>query len=256
MTSSSPSLLDISMPIIGMIHLSGNSVGERSRIAHEEIAIMVEEGVDGIIIENYFGGTNDVRQVLEEVCENPCGCLVGINILGNNTMAFELANEFPVDFIQMDSVCGHLTATDDAAFEYGLAKLREAFNGTLLGGVRFKYQPVKSGRSERDDLMRGVRRVDAVVVTGEGTGMETDMAKLARFREMVGSNVPLLVGAGLTPGNVRAQLSHTNGAIVGSYFKEGHVDTGLVCRNHVRQIMNIVREIRLANKDEIEQNRP
>ena len=254
MTSFSRSLLDVSMPILGMVHLSGNSVTERSRIAREEIGIMVEEGVNGIIIENYFGGKNDVRRILQEVCENPYECLVGINVLGDNMMAFELAGEFPVDFIQLDSVCGHLSPADDAAFEKGLAELRAKFNGTLLGGVRFKYQPVKSGRSERDDLLLGTRRVDAVVVTGEGTGVETDVAKLERFRDVAGPDVPLLVGAGLTFGNVRSQLVHADGAIVGSYFKEGHVDTGRVCRNHVRQIMNVVREVRLASKTEIGEN--
>ena len=256
MTSSPRSLLDLSMPILGMIHLSGDSVTERSRIAQQEIAIMVEEGVDGIIIENYFGDRNNVRQVLEEVCENPYECLIGINVLGDNMMAFELANRFPVDFIQIDSICGHLSETNDAGFQDALAGLRTTFNGTLIGGVRFKYQPVKSGRSEREDLLLGTRRVDAIVVTGEGTGVETNVAKLVRFREVVGPDVPLLVGAGLTFNNARTQLAHADGAIVGSYFKEGHVDTGLVCRNHVRQIMNIVREIRIANKTEIGENGP
>ncbi len=51
-------------PIIGMIHLAGNDPVKR---ALEEIAIYEEEGVDGVIVENYHGSKMDVVKTLEEL---------------------------------------------------------------------------------------------------------------------------------------------------------------------------------------------
>ena len=237
-----------------MIHLSGENSTDILRIAQEEIAIMAEEGVDGIIIENYFGGTNDVRRILDEIDEYRGRLLIGINILGNNNMAFDLANEFPVDFIQIDSVCGHLNQSDDDLFKAGLDSRRAVFKGVLLGGVRFKYQPVRSGRSEQEDVILAATRADTLVVSGSGTGVEIDLAKLSRFRAILAENstvtasVPLLIGSGLTVENAKLHLPHADGAIVGSFFKDTRVDTGRVYRPHVRQLMNIVQEIRAETR--------
>ena len=243
----SPQLFNANKPIFGMVHLSGDAA-DRLQIAREEVAIMAGEGMDGIIVENYFGDKNDVRHVLEWVCAKQADVLVGLNVLDDNDIAFDLANEFQVDFIQVDSVCGHMTAADDVAFEADLATRRAAYNGKLLGGVRFKYQPVNSGRAEHEDVLLGAGRADALVVTGEGTGVETDLAKLLRFRAALGADYPLFIGAGLTAANARAQLAYADGAIVGSYLKDTFKDTGRVCKVHVRHLMDIVEDVRLVPK--------
>ena len=51
----------------------------------------------------------------------------------------------------------------------------------LLGGVRFKYQPVHSGRTLEEDLRIGMERCDAIVCTGEGTGIPTPLGKVEEF---------------------------------------------------------------------------
>ena len=90
----------------------------------------------------------------------------------------------------------------------------------LLGGVRFKYQPVASGRTLEEDLKIGMERCDAVVVTGAGTGISTELDKIKAFRAILG-DFPLIVGAGMTAETAAEQLFYSDGAIVGSYFKEG-----------------------------------
>ena len=233
-------------PILGMVHLSGDDAADRLQIARDEIATMAGEGMDGVIVENYFGDKSDVRRVLEWACAKQTDVLIGLNVLGDDNMAFDLAAEFSLQFIQIDSVCGHLNATDDVDFAASLAPRRAAFEGKLLGGVRFKYQPVNSGRTEHEDVLLGAGRADALVVTGEGTGVETDLAKLRRFRAVLGANYPLFIGAGLTADNARAQLAEADGAIVGSYLKDTFKDTGRVCKDHVQRLMGIVGEIRMA----------
>ena len=73
-------------PIFGMIHLS-MSQHEDSRIlrARREMELLEEEGVDGIIIENYHGSLSDVKDVLEanKSFLETTKLIVGINILQN-----------------------------------------------------------------------------------------------------------------------------------------------------------------------------
>ena len=42
-------------PVIGMLHLKGSTDEEVFRIAKQEIDIYYENGVDAVLVENYFG---------------------------------------------------------------------------------------------------------------------------------------------------------------------------------------------------------
>jgi predicted TIM-barrel enzyme len=227
-----------------MLHLAGPDRDERLAIARREVAALAAGGVDAVVVENYFGDVEDVIAALEwlEAAKPPL--VVGLNVLRDYRAAFALAARFDVKFIQIDSVAGHLPPAEDAAFADELARLRRETPVYLLGGVRFKYQPVRSGRSLEEDLRLGMERCDALVVTGEATGQETDLDKVRRFRAIVGGDFPLLIGAGLTADNCREQLAVADGAIVGSYFKDTHRDDGTVEPAHVAEVMAIVDEVR------------
>ena len=205
-------------PIIGMLHMYGYGREEKLRIAREEIALMLRCGVNAILAENYFGDTYDVIEALKVLSAEYGDQVFGVNILGDAETSFELADRYGAKFVQVDSVCGHLTPQRDAQYAKQLADIRKAYPAFLLGGVRFKDQPVRSGRSLEEDLKLGMERCDAIVVTGEGTGMDTDIAKIRTFRGIMG-DFPLIVGAGMTPQSAKAQLEVADGGIVGSSFK-------------------------------------
>ncbi|MBD9650405.1 membrane biogenesis protein [Ensifer sp. ENS09] len=233
-------------PILGMLHLTGDGPAAKCAQAEEEARIMAGEGVDGLVVENYFGDADDVERVLERLCTLNLGARIGVNVLRDDARAFALAARFPVSFIQVDSVAGHLPPESDVSFAADLAARRAGVPALLLGGVRFKYQPVLSGRSEEDDVRLGAARCDGLVVTSDATGQPTDMKKVARFRAATGGTVPLLIGAGLTEANAVEQLAHADGAVVGSWFKHDHKDTGLVEAGHVARLMRVVRTARSA----------
>lgn len=206
-------------PIIGMIHLSGYG---RDRIldnAKREIEIMYRNGVNAVLVENYFGDHVDVENALKYLQQNHPDKVYGVNMLGFPELAFNLARKYGAKFVQMDSVCGHLEPNYEKPFLKKLETLRGERDIFLLGGVRFKYQPVRSGRSLEEDLKLGMERCDAIVVTGEGTGISTDLEKIRTFRSILG-DFPLIVGAGMTAQTAQEQLAYSDGAIVGSYFKE------------------------------------
>ncbi|MBQ4486431.1 MAG: membrane biogenesis protein [Oscillospiraceae bacterium] len=242
-------------PVIAMIHLNGEGKAQVQERAKREIEQLYSCGADALLAENYFGSVDDVEWALDYLHTNYPEHIYGVNLLGDYETGFVLAENYGGKIIQIDSVCGHLPVgpdanniTQDGGFEKHLRRLRSRYPIFLMGGVRFKYQPVRSGRSAKEDLLLGKERCDAVVVTGAKTAVKTDMAKILSFREILGDS-PLFVGAGMTADNCREQLSVADGAIVGSWFKVDGVTGNPVDPERVRMFMDVVREIRAEGSD-------
>ena len=205
-------------PIIGMLHLLGDSPQGRIDNAIEEMKLMTQHGVSAVLVENYFGGVDDVENVLAVLQRDYPDVICGVNVLGDLETAYKFADRYGAKFIQVDSVCGHLIPARERSYFERVDAFREECDALLLGGVRFKYQPVCSGRSLEEDLNLGRQHCDAIVVTGAGTGISTDLEKIKEFRTILGE-FPLIVGAGMTDVTVAEQLQYADGGIVGSFFK-------------------------------------
>ena len=237
------SKFNVKKPFIGVIHCKGDTKDQVMDLAKREIETYVENGINGILVETYFGTYTSVEKDLGYLQDAKLPVPYGINCLNVDVMGFELANQFDCDFIQMDSVVGHVKPRDEVTIGAFFDLYRPKCNAALMGGVRFKYQPVLSDKSLAEDMETATHRCDAICVTGEGTGIETDLEKIKEFRGLLG-DFPLFVCAGVTPDNVMAQLPYVDGAVVGSYFKDNHKDTGDVYGPHVREIMSLVEEYR------------
>lgn len=61
------------------------------------------------------------------------------------------------------------------------------------------------------------------------------MGKVQEFKAVVGE-FPVIVGAGVTLDTIQETFRLSDGAIVGSWFKEGHRDTGDVKEEYVSRI--------------------
>ena len=219
-----------------MIHCGSQRGMSILELAQREIEIYLQNGIYPLI-ENYFGSDDDCETVLKWISEAHSDAIYGVNILGDYHKAFELAKQYNAKFIQIDSVCGHLNPVRDAEYEEDLAEVRRQYDCVLLGGVRFKYQPVRSGRSVSDDLRIGMQRCDAIVCSGEGTGQATPMQKLAEFKEIIG-DFPVIVGAGVTLYTAKETAMKSDGAIVGSWFKDNHETHHAVSELNVKAFKN------------------
>lgn len=60
----------VEKPIIGMLHLNGYGADEKMALAKKEIEIMYRNGVDAVLVENYFGGAEDVESALKYLHEH------------------------------------------------------------------------------------------------------------------------------------------------------------------------------------------
>ena len=218
--------------IIGMIHLAGFDRREKVRRALEEISLFEDEGIHGAIVEDYHGSSEEVEEVLNLLAVRKNRPVVGVNVLRDPWLGLSLANLYGAKFVQFDTI--NSPDVDSGYF----ARYRAEFPDiAILGGVRFKYiKP--TGRSLEEDITEGMSRCEAIVTTGEGTGIETPTQKLKDFRNIMGNRFPLVVGAGVNPGNLQEQMEICDSAIIGSYFKNGHTKDK-VYSERVREIMKV-----------------
>ena len=234
-------IFGVEKPIIGMLHMTGLNPEERMVYAKEEIEIMYRCGVDAVLAENYFGDAVDVEHALQYLQKEYPDKVYGINMLGDPDQAFDLARKYGAKFVQIDSVCGHLPLDRDAEYAEYIKKLRGDGDIFLIGGVRFKHTPYQSGRSLEEDLHIATGRCDAIVVTGAGTGIETKLEKIKSFRDALG-DFPLIVGAGVTAETAAQQLAYSDGAIVGTGFKELGITEYPVDEEQVKKLMHNARK--------------
>ncbi len=234
------------LPIFGMIHLAGDDPVRR---ALREIAVFEEEGINGAIIENYHGSVEDVIKTLEETAVLNLKTSIGVNILPNEFQrALHLATCYGADFIQLDHVAGtYINGRKLNAVVYD--SFRKQYPDVLvLGGVWPKYYTPAAGSNLETDLRVGMERADAIVVTGAGTGKETPLEKIGKFREVLGDH-PLIIGAGVTPANAYRQLVLADGAIVGTALKVNGETDNAIDRFKVRDLMAVVKEIRSSREN-------
>lgn len=230
-----------------MIHLAGEEPVKR---ALEEIALFEEEGIDGVVIENYHGEVRDVVQTLQELQKRKQKIVIGINILPNEFQtSLPLAEQYGADFVQLDHIAGNYSSETLPFGSYKLMKERHQ-NIIVLGGVWPKYYRLVEGSNLEEDVRKGIQRAEAIVVTGEGTGKETPLHKIEQFRKIIGEH-PLIIGAGLTPENAYEQLILSNGAIVGSCFKPNNNTYNAIDRDLVQKFMKVVKDARKYQEEKV-----
>jgi predicted TIM-barrel enzyme len=230
-------------PIMAMLHLKGDNRDDILSRAVREADIYAAGGVDAMIVEDYYGDSTDVERVLAVLARERPHYIIGVNVLDNFAKSYALAAQYGAKFMQVDSICGHLTRANESAYFAMIDSYRRGGSVAVIGGVRFKYQPYLSGRSLAHDLALGRQYCDAIAVTGSGTGIDTDMQKIHEFRAILG-DFPLVIGAGMTVAQVADKLAVADAAIVGSTFKDTRKDSGEVSAAHVQEFMAAVDQLR------------
>ena len=230
-------------PVIGVLHLKGDSEKDIHERAKREIAAYLEGGLDGILAEDYFGPYPQLEWVLDHLLQHRPDVPVGVNCLNFDSMNYRLARQYGCDFLQLDSVVGHVKPRDEASLDAFFDLENRQTDALVLGGVRFKYQPVLSEKTLAEDIETAKKRCGAVCVTGDGTGQQTPLEKLREFRTLAG-DFPLVICSGLTAENCIEQLQIADAAVVGSYFKDTGKDTGDVDIAKVRTLMEKVKALR------------
>jgi len=226
-------------PILGMIHLAGDGLKDVINKAINETIAYKEMDLAGIIVENYY--TKDVKvfaSAVEELSRfDSANFKVGLNFLGYDSEGMNLAERNGLAFVQQDAVAGRYLTNSSGNYNMIERARREHPEIFVFGGVWPKYYTPIGGSDFASDLIEGKKRADAIVITGEGTGMETPIEKILEARRVLGY-FPAVVGAGLNIGNAYEQMRIADGAIVGSHFKIGGCPENDLDVERVRKFMD------------------
>ncbi|CAB49972.1 BtpA/SgcQ family protein [Pyrococcus abyssi] len=253
-----------SKPLIGVVHLLPlpGSPGYRGSIeeildrAISDAAKYQEAGFDAIILENYgdFPYSKTISKetlasfaVIAKEVGREISIPIGINVLRNDCVAsYSIAYSVRADFIRVNVLTG-VAFTDQGIIEgcaRELAELRARLPSRIkvLADVHVKHATHFS--SFEVALLDTVERggADAVIITGSRTGSEVDIQELMLAKKI--SPVPVIVGSGLNPRNIRLFWRYADGFIVGTWVKEGGKTLNEVSLERATRIAKVVKSLR------------
>jgi uncharacterized protein len=256
--------------VIGVIHslalpgspnYQGESLEKIYAFAIEEAERYVRGSVHGLIVENHgdipFSKPEDighetsaVMAVMAERIRQHVKVPVGINVLANGAMtALAVAQASSAQFIRVNQWANAYVA-NEGIIEGPAAKATRYRAWLRANHIKvFADVHVKHGShaivADRTlaELTRDVEFFDAdvVIATGQRTG---DAANLEEVRGIkVATQLPLLIGSGVTEENVGDLLNIADGVIVASSLKEEGVWWTPVSEKKVRSLMNVVTKL-------------
>jgi membrane complex biogenesis BtpA family protein len=238
-------------PVIGMFHLpplpgSPNWSGSLVELNEQVLAdfdALSQGGVHGILVENFGDAPFTKNKVhpltvsmitrVVQYCKTNFDIPIGINVLRNDwEAALSIAAATDASFIRINILSGAF-ATDQGIIEgnaYECLRFRRQLELELdrkiliFADVNTKHgTPLhqQSLAATTDDLVKRIGP-DGLIVTGSSTGIPPDEKDVKEVKEHSGG-IPVFVGSGVNPGNIRKFITHTSGFIVGTYFKKDGV---------------------------------
>ncbi len=232
--------------VIGVIHCDpfpgtpkyrGKTIGDIIERALRDADNYVSGGVHGLIIENHgdipFSKPEDIgpetaalMAVITEKVRTRFNVPLGINVLANAAIpALATALAGGADFIRVNQWAnayianeGFIEGAAAKALRYRSQLRAEHIKIFADSHVKHGSHAIVADRSIQE-LTRDVDffEADAVIATGQRTGDSATLSEIDEIRSA--TELPLLVGSGVTPDNVGQILSRTQGVIVASALK-------------------------------------
>lgn len=265
-TSAIQDIFSRSKVVIGVIHCApfpgapkyrGKTVGDITDRALYDAENYLSGGVHGLIIENHgdipFSKPEDIgpetaalMAVITDNIRRRFQVPLGINVLANAAVpALATALAGGADFIRVNQWANAYIA-NEGFIEGAAAKALRYRSQLRAEHIRvFADSHVKHGShaivADRTiaELTRDVEffDADAVIATGQRTGDSATLSEIDDIRSA--TSLPLLVGSGVTPGNVVEILGRTQGVIVASALKQDGVWWNPVDPARVKHFMSV-----------------
>lgn len=250
--------------VIGVVHCAafpgspnyrGGGLGRIYDIALRDAEAYVAGGVHGLIIENHGDipfskpehlgpETAAFMAVVTDRVKRALGVPLGINVLANAAIpALAVAMAGGAAFVRVNQWANAYVANEGIIEGAAATALRYRSRLRAEGVKVFADSHVKHGShaivADRSvpELTRDVDffQADAVIATGQRTGDTATLGEIDEIRSA--TQLPLLVGSGVTQDNIAAILERTQGVIVASSLKEGGVWWNPVERPRVEALL-------------------
>ncbi len=255
--------------LIGVVHLAALPGSPRNSVPFDRVVERAvsdarryrDGGASAVIVENFGDVPYSKDRVEPHVIAATALAVdrvmssvdipVGINLLRNDARAaLGVAAITGASFIRVNVHTGTMV-TDQGIIE-GQAdqtlRYRQLLGSTteIWADIHVKHAALLGDAtiedSAEDAIYRGL--ADAVIVTGTGTGKETDPSDVARVRKRL-PDARMLVGSGVNPESIAQLLPAASGFIVGTWVKE-HGDVHLPVDSS--RVARLVDAIRAAEK--------
>ncbi|NHN32850.1 BtpA/SgcQ family protein [Paenibacillus agricola] len=272
--SKSNAVLDIfktNKAIIGMIHLKalpgaphfkGGNLDDIFEFALQDVRAFEEGQVDGLIIENAwdlpFSKPEDIGMetvaamtALTVRLKQATRLPIGINCLANGVIpALAVAKAADVPFVRVNQWVNAYVA-NEGILEGSSAKAmryRSSIKGDnikIFADVHVKHgsHSIVADRSlaeqTRDNIFFDA---DVLIATGNRTGDETSTNEITGIKD--NTQLPVIVGSGITASNARKILALCDGCVVGSSLKVDGLWWNPVDVDRVKQLMEVVFRLR------------
>lgn len=260
------------IPLVGVVHLAALPGSPRNRLTVAEILDRAmadarayrDGGATAVLVEN-FGDAPYSKDVVEphvvasitlavERIMRTVDLPIGINVLRNDARAaLGIASVTDAAFVRVNVHTG-VMATDQGIIE-GKADQTLRYR-QLLGsnteiwadvhvkhGVPLADAPIEN--AAEDAVERGL--ADVLIVTGSGTGKETDLADVKRVRQRL-PEAKIFVGSGVSPDSIARLLPSASGFIVGTWAKESGDIRRPVDTNRVARLVEAIQTAELRRK--------
>jgi len=237
--------------LIGVVHLPampgdpahrGGTFAGVLEHAKRDAEALAEGGAAAIIVEN-FGSAPFPKGTPEQptpphqiaaialavaACKATSGLPTGVNVLRNDVRAaLGIAAACEASFVRVNVHVGAYVTDqgiiEGRAFETLRYRREIAADAiAILADVRVKHASPLAPLSVATEVEDCLRRAfaDAVVVTGAGTGKPVSSALLEEVRAAAGDGL-VLIGSGLDPDRAVTLAPLADGAIAGTWIKEG-----------------------------------
>ena len=225
--------------------------------AVEEALVYESCGLNGLIIENmhdvpYVNGKAGheistlmgiVGYEIKRQTNLPCGIQI---LAAANKAAMATALSAGLDFIRAEGfVFGHVA--DEGYIDANAADLLRYRK--MIGAEHIAiWTDIKKKHSAHSitsdvDIVETAKAAefflsDGLIVTGSSTGTKANIEEIKAVKE--GSNLPLMVGSGITAKNIKDYLPFCDGVIVGSYFKKDGDWKNELDKNRIDELVKMV----------------
>lgn len=255
-------------PVIAMLHLSAlpgdpgfDSTGGLAAVvdrAKYELDALQEGGVDGIMFSNefslpYLTKTEPITaitmaRIVGELLSN-ISVPYGVNVLWDGRASIDLAVATGAQYVR--EIFTGVYASDFGLWNTNIGEV--ARHRARVGGERvklfFNIVPESAQYLTDRDLTSITKTTvfatlpDAICVSGLTAGAPTETHALTTVKAAAGS-VPVFVNTGVRAHNIGEQLAVADGAIVGTYFKEGGIFANRADTARVTELMNAAKDFR------------
>jgi membrane complex biogenesis BtpA family protein len=205
--------------------------------ALDDLKVYKAAGVDSLIFEN----DHDLPYIQPPLDENGIALMtkivkearqrfggpIGVQMLeAANITSLEIAAEADLDFIRVEAyVFAHVGGSGVINGSAGkILRRRKELNAEhikVFADVKKKHgsHSLTIDLDIKDEIMQAeFFLVDGVIVTSQFTGVNPEKNDLIKAKSA--TQLPVLIGSGMTAGNIQEYLPLADGFIVGSYFRK------------------------------------